>query len=35
MSLLRMAHRRQPGEYLDRQEYMTPYPEELGLRNTI
>ncbi|WP_203143002.1 YbgA family protein [Marinobacter mangrovi] len=35
MSLLRMAHRRQPGEYLDRQEYMAPYPEELGLRNTI
>ncbi|WP_165855868.1 YbgA family protein [Marinobacter sp. JSM 1782161] len=35
MSLLRMAQRRRPVSYLEQQEYMAPYPEDLGLRNRI
>lgn len=35
MTLLRMAQRREPIEYLDRQHYLSPYPDDLGLRNRI
>lgn len=35
MSLLRMAQRRQPVAYLANQDYLAPYPEDLGLRNRI
>ncbi len=35
MTLLRMAQRREPVAYLQRQDYLTPYPDELGLRNHV
>ena len=33
--LLRHYFRRNPDHYIDRQWYLDPYPESLGLRNTI
>ncbi|PXX93791.1 DUF1722 domain-containing protein [Marinobacter vulgaris] len=35
MTLLRMAQRREPVDYLHSQQYLTPYPDELGLRNRV
>jgi uncharacterized protein YbgA (DUF1722 family)/uncharacterized protein YbbK (DUF523 family) len=35
MKLLRHYFRRNPDNYIDRQWYLDPYPEALGLRNTI
>ena len=35
MTLLRMAQRREPVDYLHTQQYLTPYPDELGLRNKV
>ncbi|MCM0613070.1 DUF1722 domain-containing protein [Marinobacter sediminum] len=35
MTLLRMAQRREPVDYLNAQKYLTPYPDELGLRNSV
>ncbi len=35
MTLLRQAQRRRPVAYLDRQDYLRPYPDELGLRNGV
>lgn len=35
MTLLRMAQRREPVDYLHTQQYLTPYPDELGLRNRV
>jgi uncharacterized protein YbgA (DUF1722 family)/uncharacterized protein YbbK (DUF523 family) len=35
MTLLRMAQRREPVDYLSAQHYLTPYPDELGLRNNV
>lgn len=35
MTLLRMAQRREPVDYLSSQKYLTPYPDELGLRNRV
>ena len=35
MKLLRHYFRRHPDHYIDRQWYLDPYPESLGLRNTI
>ncbi|WP_417517209.1 YbgA family protein [Marinobacter sp.] len=35
MTLLRMAQRREPVSYLNLQEYLSPYPDELGLRNKV
>lgn len=35
MTLLRMAQRRGPVDYLHLQQYLNPYPDELGLRNKI
>ncbi|WP_297791153.1 DUF523 and DUF1722 domain-containing protein [uncultured Marinobacter sp.] len=35
MTLLRMAQRREPVDYLLTQQYLTPYPDELGLRNKV
>jgi uncharacterized protein YbgA (DUF1722 family)/uncharacterized protein YbbK (DUF523 family) len=35
MTLLRMAQRREPVDYLHSQQYLTPYPDELGLRNNV
>ena len=35
MTLLRMAQRREPISYLDQQHYLSPYPDDLGLRNRI
>ncbi|MFL1455075.1 YbgA family protein [Marinobacter sp. GN3S48] len=35
MTLLRMAQRREPVNYLHTQRYLTPYPDELGLRNKV
>ncbi len=35
MTLLRMAQRREPVDYLHVQKYLTPYPDELGLRNNV
>ena len=35
MTLLRMAQRREPVDYLSVQRYLTPYPDELGLRNSV
>ena len=35
MKLLRHYFRRNPDNYIDRQWYLDPYPESLGLRNTI
>lgn len=35
MTLLGMAQRRKPVAYLQRQDYLTPYPDELGLRNHV
>ncbi|WP_148863968.1 YbgA family protein [Marinobacter fonticola] len=35
MTLLRMAQRREPVDYLARQDYLSPYPEDLGLRNRV
>ncbi|BES72719.1 DUF523 and DUF1722 domain-containing protein [Marinobacter nanhaiticus D15-8W] len=35
MTLLRMAQRREPVDYLARQDYLNPYPEDLGLRNRV
>ncbi|SFR55514.1 Uncharacterized conserved protein YbgA, DUF1722 family [Marinobacter daqiaonensis] len=35
MTLLRMAQRREPIDYLDTQHYLAPYPDDLGLRNRI
>ena len=35
MTLLRMAQRRQPVAYLEKQEYLRPYPDALGLRNEL
>ncbi|MFL1484838.1 YbgA family protein [Marinobacter sp. LN3S78] len=35
MTLLRMAQRREPIDYLSRQHYLSPYPDDLGLRNRI
>lgn len=35
MTLLRMAQRREPVDYLHSQHYLTPYPDELGLRNNV
>ncbi|MDI9244565.1 DUF523 and DUF1722 domain-containing protein [Marinobacter sp. CHS3-4] len=35
MTLLRMAQRREPVDYLASQKYLSPYPDELGLRNRV
>ena len=35
MTLLRMAQRREPIDYLNSQHYLAPYPDDLGLRNRI
>ncbi|MGC8120151.1 YbgA family protein [Marinobacter sp. VGCF2001] len=35
MTLLRLAQRKEPVDYLHSQKYLTPYPDELGLRNTV
>lgn len=35
MTLLRMAQRREPADYLRLQQYLNPYPDELGLRNKL
>lgn len=35
MTLLRMLQRREPVAYLQHQDYLTPYPDELGLRNHV
>lgn len=35
MTLLRMAQRREPVDYLHSQKYLSPYPDELGLRNRV
>jgi len=35
MTLLRMAQRREPADYLRLQQYLAPYPDELGLRNKV
>ncbi|MDO6442771.1 MULTISPECIES: DUF523 and DUF1722 domain-containing protein [unclassified Marinobacter] len=35
MTLLRMAQRREPVDYLNLQHYLSPYPDELGLRNKV
>jgi len=35
MTLLRLAQRREPVDYLHTQKYLTPYPDELGLRNRV
>ena len=35
MTLLRMAQRREPVAYLAGQQYLTPYPDDLGLRNRV
>ena len=35
MKLMRHYFRRNPDHYIDRQWYLDPYPETLGLRNTI
>ena len=35
MKLLRHYFRRHPDHYIDRQWYLDPYPESLGLRNAI
>lgn len=35
LKLLRHYFRRNPDDYIDRQWYLDPYPESLGLRNTI
>ena len=35
MKLLRHYFRRNPDHYIDRQWYLDPYPESLGLRNTL
>ncbi|WP_328186143.1 YbgA family protein [Marinobacter sp. OP 3.4] len=35
MTLLRMAQRREPIDYLSSQHYLSPYPDDLGLRNRI
>lgn len=35
MTLLRVAQRRYPSEYLARQGYVRPYPDSLGLRNRL
>lgn len=35
MTLLRMAQRREPVAYLAQQHYLTPYPDDLGLRNRV
>lgn len=35
MTLLRMAQRREPADYLQLQQYLSPYPDELGLRNKV
>ena len=31
----RMLQRREPVDYLSSQKYLTPYPDELGLRNRV
>ncbi len=35
MTLLRMAQRREPVDYVELQHYLSPYPDELGLRNRV
>ncbi|RBW48520.1 YbgA family protein [Marinobacter sp. F3R11] len=35
MTLLRMAQRREPADYLKLQQYLSPYPDKLGLRNKV
>ncbi len=35
MTLLRMAQRREPADYLRLQQYLSPYPDGLGLRNKV
>ncbi len=35
MTLLRMAQRREPVAYLEKQQYLAPYPDDLGLRNRV
>ena len=35
MTLLRLAQRKEPVDYLSSQKYLTPYPDELGLRNSV
>ena len=35
MTLLRLAQRKEPVDYLPSQKYLTPYPDELGLRNNV
>lgn len=35
MTLLRMAQRREPVDYLHSQKYLSPYPDDLGLRNRV
>ncbi|MDC0663601.1 YbgA family protein [Marinobacter sp. SS21] len=35
MTLLRMAQRREPVDYVALQQYLSPYPDELGLRNRV
>ena len=35
MTLIRLAQRREPVAYLTAQEYLTPYPDELGLRSSV
>ena len=35
MTLMRMAQRREPVAYLEKQQYLAPYPDDLGLRNRV
>lgn len=35
MTLLRLAQRKEPVDFLNSQKYLTPYPDELGLRNNV
>src|SRR5690554_138182 len=35
MTLLRLAQRKEPVDYLHTQKYLTPYPAELELRNNV
>lgn len=35
MTLLRAAQRREPVDYVELQHYLSPYPDELGLRNRV
>ena len=35
MTLLRLAQRRFPSDYVGQQAYLQPYPDALGLRNRV